>query len=212
MYTLLSLVLLGAFLNVDAYSIYSFRSPRYNIEYSVGPNDVSVQTSFGRIATSPRAIPPPSTCTSAFCQRFGFNLGEYARFEWDRQRPKILALAENPKTSDFIQEMVDVNPCVDSLDAYDTLIEIGARFLEANAETLENSYMSILSLKGEKDMVTLFTKYAKMYTELDGVWSQLLQLRCQADGQTFVKAVRDLAFVLDKMSKVKISLDFRMTM
>ena len=64
-------------------------------------------------------------------------------------------------------------------------------FYFGKTENLEFAYF-----RNEKNMTALFTKYASLFTELDGVWSQVDALMCQADGQTFVKSVRDLAYVL----------------
>ena len=127
------------------YSPRTFYSRTYGNSYSIN----KPFTVFNSSVQSPslRNAPAPTSCTSAFCQRFGFNLDEKVRFEWDRQQPKILALAQNPKTAGLVQEMVDANPCVDTLDAYDALIEVGVRYLEVNARELEDSYMTVLSLR-----------------------------------------------------------------
>merc|ERR1711915_85002 len=147
--------------------------------------------------------PAPSTCSSDFCKLMGFNLGEKVRFEWDRQLPKINAMAEEPKTSGLIQEMVDFNPCVDSLDAYNALMELGTRYIEVNSEEIEDFYMLTLSFHNERNMTSLFKKYAKWFVELNDIWNQATAFRCQTNQEAFVKSVRDLGYVLYKMGLIE---------
>jgi len=142
-------------------------------------------------------------CATPFCQIFGFNLGEKVRFEWDRQRPKILAMAEHPKTKNLIQEMVEAHPCVSDLEGYDALMELGTRYVEANAEEIENFYMTTISFKGEKNMTALFAKYAVWYSQLDDIWNQVTFFRCQANPKVFVESIRELALVLYRMALVE---------
>jgi len=149
------------------------------------------------------AQPSSSACSSDFCKLMGFNLGEKVRFEWDRQLPKINLMAVNPTTAPLIQEMVDVNPCVDTLDAYNALMELGTRYIEVNSEEIESFYMNTLSLQGEKNMTALFKKYAVWYTQLDNIWDQVTSFRCQSNPAEFIKAIRGLGYALHKMSLVE---------
>ena len=64
-------------------------------------------------------------------------MDEKARFEWDRQRPKIDLMTQDSRTAGLISEMVDVNPCVESLEDYEALVEVVVRFLEMNAREIE---------------------------------------------------------------------------
>ena len=74
-------------------------------------------------------------------------MDEKARFEWDRQRPKIDLMTQDSRTAGLISEMVDVNPCVESLEDYEALVEVVVRFLEMNAREIEDSVMTVLSLR-----------------------------------------------------------------
>ena len=61
---------------------------------------------------------------------------------------------------------------------------------------MKSNILEPFLFREEKNMTTLFTKYADLFTKLDGVWSQVEALTCQADGKTFIKSVRGLAYVL----------------
>jgi len=151
--------------------------------------------------TASRTVQP--TCKTPFCQLFGFNIGEKVRFEWDRQRPKIELMANNAMYKDLVEEMVNANPCVSDLEGYDALMELGTRYVEANSDKIEMFYMTTLSLKGEKNMTALFSKYADWFNQLDVIWSQISSFRCQDDPSVFAKAARDLGYVLYKMGLVE---------
>merc|ERR1711915_27303 len=55
----------------------------------------------------------------------------------------------------------------------------------------------------ERNMTSLFKKYAKWFVELNDIWNQATAFRCQTNQEAFVKSVRNLGYVLYKMGLVE---------
>ena len=87
------------------------------------------------------------TENNQFKEVFGFNIAEYVRYEWDRQLPKIILQSEHEKFRALIQEMVDVNPCVETLDAYTIFLEQRVQLIEEYSAEIEDSILKVFSLR-----------------------------------------------------------------
>jgi len=214
------LPLLSVLVACDAYYFYSPRAystrPYY---YSYNPLYSSPRTSYYKskityqnptpivrnAKPNPLQIQTPtsSDCSSEFCKTYGFNLGEKVRFEQDRQTPKTRLLAQNPKTAPLIQEMVDANPCVSNLREYGDMLEEGAVIIEKNAAGIEELIITTLSLKSQSNITAITMNYANMFLLLDELWTDVSSYICLTDPEAGVKAIRDLALVLYKLSLVE---------
>ena len=81
-----------------------------------------------------------------FKEFFGFNMGDYVINVWERQQQNLIGLSQHEKFSALIQEMVDINPCVNSLEAHIKFLEQGVEFVEEAAPLIEEVIMTTYSL------------------------------------------------------------------
>jgi len=138
-----------------------------------------------------------------FKELFGVNIGEYTRREWQRQLPKILLQSEHPLFRDLIQEMVDINPCVDSLEAYNVFLEHRVQLIEEYSPQIEDLILTAISLRGERNMTVLSIGAADLLEDLNTLSGFLSAFRCQTDLQTASDSLHDLAFNLFKQTLVQ---------
>merc|ERR1711935_366860 len=105
--------------------------------------------------TSEASLPKPMTTpatSEAFSEIFGYNIAERVTMDWGAMEQSLLTMQMNEYTRSLVQELVDANPCVNSLLAYNSMMEGGAKLLIDNGPFIENVLTSLLSLRGERNM------------------------------------------------------------
>jgi len=148
------------------------------------------------------AIPVPEVPSVAIGQS-GFSIAHLFRNEWDRILPKIILESEHEKTAALIQEMVDVNPCVDSLDAYITFLEQRVQMVEQYGPELETMLLKVISLRGETNLSVILSTVADILNNLDAIsFDFITSFTCQTDAGVGVDALRNLALNLYGQSMV----------
>jgi len=133
----------------------------------------------------------------------GFNIAHLFRYEWERILPKIILESEHEKTAALIQEMVDVNPCVDSLDAYVAFLEQRVQIVERYGPEIETMLQKVISLRGEKNLGVILGTGSDILNILDTVsYGFITSFTCQAVTDVGVDAIRNLALNLYKQALV----------
>jgi len=133
----------------------------------------------------------------------GYNIAQLFRQEWDRILPNIILESEHEKTAALIQEMVDVNPCVDSLDAYVVFLEQRVQMVEQYGPEIETMLLKIMSLRGEKNLGVLLGTGSDILDILDTLsYGFITSFTCQAVTDVGVDAIRNLALNLYKQALV----------
>jgi len=152
------------------------------------------------------SVDSPAVTTSPgnplFKELFGYNIAENTRTEWDRQLPKIILQSQHPKFSGLIQEMVDINPCVDSLEAYKIFLENRVQLIEQYGTQIEDIILTAFSLRGERNMTAITSGAADLLEDLNILSGFLYAFRCRTDTQTAANAIHDLALNLYRQSLV----------
>ena len=95
-------------------------------------------------------LPQPMTTpasSSSFAENFGYNIAERVTMDWGAMEQYMLTMQMNEYTRGLVQDMVDANPCVDSLAAYNSMMEGGAKLLIDNGPLIENMLTSLLSMR-----------------------------------------------------------------
>merc|ERR1711935_278629 len=76
--------------------------------------------------TSEASLPKPMTTpatSEAFSEIFGYNIAERVTMDWGAMEQSLLAMQMNEYTRSLVQELVDANPCVNSLLAYNSMMK-----------------------------------------------------------------------------------------
>merc|ERR1712106_518477 len=139
-----------------------------------------------------------------FMAMFGFSTAQYVRQEWDRILPKIILRSEHEKFSALIEEMVDVNPCVNSLKAYTIFLEQRVKLIEECAPQIEDVILNVFSLRGVRNLTTLTLGGAEILSNLNNLYPVFISsFGCHHDPDVAVNALHDLALNLYKQSLVE---------
>merc|ERR1711935_693915 len=139
-----------------------------------------------------------------FKKMFGFSIAQYVRHEWDRILPKIILRSEHEKFSALIEEMVDVNPCVNSLEAYTIFLEQRVKLIEEYAPQVEEVILNVFSLRGVRNLTTLTLGGAEILSNLNDLYPVFItSFGCHHDPDVAVNALHDLALNLYKQSLVE---------
>merc|ERR1719481_66594 len=146
--------------------------------------------------------PVTSLGGSSFSEIFGYNIAQKVVMDWGAMEQYLLTMEMNEATRGLVREMVDANPCVDSLLAYNAMMDGGANLLIDNAPILENLFTKMLSLRGERNMTMLMGTGASVMRDLDNVLPLFSYFMCQSSPQVAIDSLRDTALVLHKMSQV----------
>ena len=93
------------------------------------------------------SYPTATADQSSFSAYFGYNIVDKVRMDWGAMEQYLLTMQLNEATRGLVQEMVDANPCVNSLQAYNSMMEGGAKLLIDNASLIEDMLVSLLSLR-----------------------------------------------------------------
>jgi len=169
------------------------RHPNPQISEATAPEALSV-------AVAPIPQVPAVITTSG---QEDLSVPELVRYQWERIKPKIILESQHENTAALIQEMVDVNPCVDSLDAYIEFIERRVQMLEEYSPQIEESLLKAISLRGEKDLGILLSTVADILTNMDAVMSKMIpSFTCIAIADVGIEGLRELALNLYRQSKV----------
>ena len=78
---------------------------------------------------------------------FGYNIAEKVTMDWGAIEQFILTLQMNEDTRGLMQELVDANPCVDSLAAFNSMLDGGAKLLIDNGPHIEKIITTLLSMR-----------------------------------------------------------------
>jgi len=138
---------------------------------------------------------------SQFKEMFGFNVGKFVRTAWAAAQPKILIMAEHPRFENLIQELVDVNPCVKSLEAYIVFLEQRVEMIEENSPLIESTVTDLIAMRGQRNLTTLTSGSADILIKLDKLMPLVLH-SCNHDPEVGVAALQDLALNLHRQSLV----------
>jgi len=164
-------------------------------------------------ATAPAAIPvpaplplpvaPPVPAVVQTSAQEDFTVSELFRFQWERIKPKIIEESQHESTAALIQELVDANPCVDSLEAYIEFLERRVQMIEEYSPQIEESLLKAVSLRGEKDLGILLSTVADILTNMDAVMGKMIpSFTCVAIPDVGVDGLRALALNLYRQSQV----------
>jgi len=133
-----------------------------------------------------------------------FNIAELLRSQWELILPKIILESKHEKTAALIEEMVEVNPCVDSLDAYLEFLEQRIQTIEKHSPEVASMLLKIMSLQGEKNLGVILNAGADILETLDAVAVDFVtSFQCQANAEIGVDALRNLALNLYRQSLVE---------
>merc|ERR1712106_579898 len=139
-----------------------------------------------------------------FREMFGFSIAQYVRHEWDRILPKIILRSEHEKFSALIEEMVDVNLCVNSLKACTIFLEQRVKLIEEYAPQIEDVMLTVFSLRGVRNLTTLTLGSADILSNLDTLYPLFVaSFKCHHDPDVSVTALHNLALNLYKQSLVE---------
>merc|ERR1711892_1199478 len=140
------------------------------------------------------AIP---TENQKFKEMFGISIAQYVRHEWDRILPKIFLRSEHEKFSALIEEMVDVNPCVNSLEAYTIFLQQRVKLIEEYAPQIEDVILNVFSLRGVRNLTTLTLGGAEILSNLNDLYPVFItSFGCDHNPDVAVNALHDLALNL----------------
>jgi len=133
-----------------------------------------------------------------------FNIAKLLRNQWELILPKIILESKHEKTAALIEEMVEVNPCVDSLDAYLEFLEQRIKSIEKISPEIESMLLKIMALQGEKNLGVILGAGADILDTLDAVAVGFVtSFGCQANAEVGVDALRSLALNLYRQSLVE---------
>merc|ERR1711892_1228698 len=149
----------------------------------------------------PKPMTTPAT-SSSFSGTFGYNIAERVTLDWGAMEQSLLTMHMNEYTRGLVQELVDANPCVNSLVAYNSMMGGGAKLLIDNGPLIENMVTSLLSLRGERNMTILLGESASLMRDLDQILPLFSYFMCQSDPKVSVSSLRETALVLNKMSYI----------
>ena len=82
-----------------------------------------------------------------FSELFGFNIAEKVEMDFGMMEQGLLTLQLNERTSDLVQELVDANPCADTLVELNAILGAGAELIIDNAPVIERLLVSLNSLR-----------------------------------------------------------------
>jgi len=169
-------------------------------------------------ATAPVAIPVPAPLpipvaapivpeAPAFGPTSGkgdITVSELFRFQWERIKPKIIEESQHEETAALIQELVDANPCVETLEAYIEFLERRVQMIEEYSPQIEESLLKAVSLRGEKDLGVILSTAADILTNMDVVMGKMIpSFTCVAIADVGVEGLRALALNLYRQSQVR---------
>jgi len=174
----------------------------FNLLLSCHANILSREGSGNRISDDTSAIPSEN---QKFKEMFGFSIAQYVRREWEEVvLSGIMLRSEHEKFSALIEEMVDVNPCVNSLKAYTIFLEQRVKLIEEYAPQIEDVILSVFSLRGVRNLTTLTLGGAEILSNLNILYPVFLtSFGCHHDSDVAVNALHDLALNLYKQSLVE---------
>jgi len=148
------------------------------------------------------SMPMLTSTTSKFAELFGFGIAEKVSMDFGAMEQYLLTMQMNEHTSALVQQIVDANPCVDSLVEYNAMLGAGAKLLIDNGPSIERLLVTLSSLRGERNMTVLLKKSSSIMHDLDQVIPLFGFLTCQYDPKVAVASLRETALVLDKMSHI----------
>merc|ERR1711935_301532 len=155
------------------------------------------------IRNSDNTIAVPSE-NQKFKEMFGFSIAQYVRHEWKEVLPKIILQSKHEQFSALIEEMVDVNPCVHSLEAYTIFLEQRVELIEEYAPQIEDFILTVFSLRGVRNLTTLTLGSAEILSNLDTLYPLFMtSFKCHHDPDVSVTALHNLALNLYKQSLVE---------
>ena len=59
----------------------------------------------------------------------------------------ILFLAQNEDTKSVVKELIETNPCIDSIEGFTALIDLYGQIVEQNGKALEDMALTVLSVR-----------------------------------------------------------------
>merc|ERR1711892_3671 len=144
---------------------------------------------------------------SAFKDLVGFNLVGKTKSLSKSFKEGLEILANNENTVKFIDELIETNPCISSLEGIQGLLEQGATVIEKSGTELEEMFVNFVSLSHERNISRLVHGSAKLLLQLESVFPKLesirLLTRCRTSPELGINSMRDLAQILYRMSFVK---------
>jgi len=149
----------------------------------------------------PVAMTTPAGPT--FSEFFGYDLVEKITNGFGALEQYLLTMNMNSNTRGLVQEMVDANPCVNSLAAYTSMMNQGSNLLVENAPLLERVVESMLKLRNDRNMTSVLLTSAALLHDLDDVMPLFSYFMCQPDPQLAVDSLRETAFILIRISKLE---------
>merc|ERR1712106_255401 len=196
--------------NSFTFNVTEFDVPLYEPETEVvysTTTEISIpdKVAAARIVTT--SVPTTTTKPEpTFEEIFGFSLAERTRKETDVLRTIFTYLSENNNTAGFVNEAIETNPCVNSLEELMGLIERGGSILEDVGPDIELMYFSLTKLRNERKVSPLIRGSAKLLLQFETVFPKLqtfsLFTRCQASSDGGLQSLRDQAQILYRMSLV----------
>jgi len=148
----------------------------------------------------------PTTPAPTFKDIIGFNLAEKTRRDSDAVQAYMRSISSNENAVSFLNELVETNPCINSIEGAIQLLERGTRVIEKSAPSMEKLFVTVQSLRGERNVTTLVKGSADILKQLDSLFPQLESfnffLRCRASPQQGIASMRDLAQIIYRLSLV----------
>ena len=184
--------------------LYQRHRPRNIVQTVAVPNlpEVSIPAALPVAAPVPSGPIPSIPQAPAEILNIAENsssIAQLVRAQWNTILPKIILESQHEQTSALIQEMVDVNPCVDSLDAYVEFLEQRVQMIEQFGPEIDATVQKALSLRGEKNLGVILGTASDILNTLDTIsYGFVKSFRCQAVADVGVDAIRDLALNLNR--------------
>merc|ERR1712106_749103 len=149
---------------------------------------------------------PPATTTPAptFEDLFGFNLAEKTREESTRLEEIFTQFSQDKEVASFINENIETNPCVDSLEEMLGLIKRGASIIESAGPDMELIYGTLNKLRNERKIVPLVRSTADLLLQFEVVNPKFQTLSlftsCSKSSVEGFQALRDQAQIFFRLS------------
>jgi len=123
-----------------------------------------------------------------------------SRLEFIKQG--IVAESQHESTAALIEEMVEVNPCVNSLDGFIEFLDRRVKMIQQYTPEFEEAMLKALSLRGEKDLSIVMNTGADILMKMDSVMSNIMpSFACIAGADVGVEGLRALALNLNRQSQ-----------
>jgi len=165
-------------------------------------------------ATAPAAVPAPAPLpvsvplvSPAFADatpssQEDFTIPNLIGNYWQFIKEGIILESQHESTAALIQEMVEANPCVDSLDGYIEFLERRVKIIQEYSPDFVESTLKVLSLRGEKELGVVMKTGADILTKMDSVMSDIIpSFACIAGADTGIEQLRTLSLNLYRQSQ-----------